>query len=1135
MAIKSSFKQQCPSCEAMVPIRDPALIGRKIDCPKCKYRFVVEEPADEVEEGDDGPPKKGKGGLTAVTNKKPANGKAAAKPAAKRRGEDEDDDRPAPKPKKDGGSSTILIVGLGLAAVAVVALAVGAFLLFGGDSKPSSDTPRGPSTNVPAPGPAVGEVQQEQPKEVKQDNKPQLGDATNLLPNDSQIVINLPMDRLMTNPSFKRAMLMTPGSFSETAFQRTWGLPPSEVTHVVKGINADKKTVFSVMRLAKAINHDKLVAALKLKAEAPIGDLKYYLLQRPLDALSTFLLKANEPHEKFALHFPDSYTVVAADLAPMQQFLQAKGHPKHLTEAPAEQAQGENAGGGAPNMQGMQGMMMQQMQGGMRPPGGGGPPQGPGGGGGQPPQQGGAQPPQQGGGQPPQQGGGQPNVPPNKMPPMQFNQGGGNPGGGGGGFQPPGGFPPGMMPPGTNRGGSADTEAAPVSSSYLTVEPNLKAVLDQVEKTSQKEGPGVLLSGAVHMSVLSVDDVKKSLAEQPDAPKIPDFILKIGLEQFKNNVKTVGVGVTEFSDSKLAAAVAVATKDAKTAQGYEKDLSPQLPMLAGLTGMNLESKNGGQNNAQNNNMPGMMGPGMMGPGMMGPGMMGPGMMGPGMQQMQQQMQRMQGRQMPPNMPQAPGGGMQPPMMPPGMMQPGMQQPGADGEKKEEKPKDGEYALWTKDQVIALGVSLNLKPAQYTVVTQILGEGFKAYKGIAEMSDNRSRIHELAAAMQEYVKREGHFPRGTVPRAPSPDRVLDWRPDQRLSWMVQLLPYVADGEFKDLPFENDKSWNESGNLFTGSTVVPQFLTPLPANKRYEFLIRYPGLKSMPLAATHFTGMSGVGLDASEYRSDDPATAKLRGIFGYDRETKADEIKDSPTETIVLIQVPTDPKSPWIAGGGSTVRGVLDAPTRECVQPFVSTTYQGKPGTFAIMADFKVRFIPADIDPKTFQAMCTIAGGEKIKDIDTVAPVVPPPDDFQQPELKADQPQAQAQPRPQPAAPPAAEAAAADPRAKAIRTNQLKMIGLAYHSHLDSKRQPPAKVEDLAPFYENDAKVTAALKDGSFVFLWKSSIQNMTAGTSNTVLAYEKETPDKGGLVLMADGSVKTMSAKEFKDAPKAPGK
>src|SRR5262245_39484314 len=44
MAISSSFKQQCPSCEALVPIKDGSLVGKKVDCPKCKYRFVVEDP-----------------------------------------------------------------------------------------------------------------------------------------------------------------------------------------------------------------------------------------------------------------------------------------------------------------------------------------------------------------------------------------------------------------------------------------------------------------------------------------------------------------------------------------------------------------------------------------------------------------------------------------------------------------------------------------------------------------------------------------------------------------------------------------------------------------------------------------------------------------------------------------------------------------------------------------------------------------------------------------------------------------------------------------------------------------------------------------------------------------------------------
>src|SRR5206468_5820428 len=90
MATTTGFKQLCPSCEAMVPIRDPKLIGRKIDCPKCKYRFVVEEPAgqaDADEEAGSNGKKNGeaeaitangkKNGAATVTGKRPANGKAA--------------------------------------------------------------------------------------------------------------------------------------------------------------------------------------------------------------------------------------------------------------------------------------------------------------------------------------------------------------------------------------------------------------------------------------------------------------------------------------------------------------------------------------------------------------------------------------------------------------------------------------------------------------------------------------------------------------------------------------------------------------------------------------------------------------------------------------------------------------------------------------------------------------------------------------------------------------------------------------------------------------------------------------------------------------------------------------------------
>src|SRR5438046_7730711 len=119
MATKTAFKQQCPSCEAMVPIRDSGLIGKKIDCPKCKYRFVVEEPEGEEDDLDE-KSGKGKKGGAAVTAKRPVNGKATVKGKGglQQRPDEEDDEEDVPQ-KKGKGPSTTLVLGIGLAAVAV--------------------------------------------------------------------------------------------------------------------------------------------------------------------------------------------------------------------------------------------------------------------------------------------------------------------------------------------------------------------------------------------------------------------------------------------------------------------------------------------------------------------------------------------------------------------------------------------------------------------------------------------------------------------------------------------------------------------------------------------------------------------------------------------------------------------------------------------------------------------------------------------------------------------------------------------------------------------------------------------------------------------------------------------------------
>ena len=53
---------------------------------------------------------------------------------------------------------------------------------------------------------------------------------------------------------------------------------------------------------------------------------------------------------------------------------------------------------------------------------------------------------------------------------------------------------------------------------------------------------------------------------------------------------------------------------------------------------------------------------------------------------------------------------------------------------------------------------------------------------------------------------------------------------------------------------------------------------------------------------------------------------------------------------------------------------------------------KRGTFAIMGDGQVRFIsPANkVTPDIFRALCTIAGGETISNLDRLCPLVPLPE-------------------------------------------------------------------------------------------------------------------------------------------------
>ena len=159
-------------------------------------------------------------------------------------------------------------------------------------------------------------------------------------------------------------------------------------------------------------------------------------------------------------------------------------------------------------------------------------------------------------------------------------------------------------------------------------------------------------------------------------------------------------------------------------------------------------------------------------------------------------------------------------------------------------------------------------------------------------------------------------------------------------------------------------------------MPQFLDPM-----YPDHSRKVAVGDLPLdfAATHFVGIAGVGMDAAASNRNDLPPNK-RGVLGYDESISLDEVGKGrgTSNTILMIQVPHDGVtgvSPWIAGGGATLRGV---PEKNSIAPFLLSKdrngnaihHQNKRGTYVLMTDGSVRFVDENVSDDVFKAMATV---------------------------------------------------------------------------------------------------------------------------------------------------------------------
>lgn len=236
---------------------------------------------------------------------------------------------------------------------------------------------------------------------------------------------------------------------------------------------------------------------------------------------------------------------------------------------------------------------------------------------------------------------------------------------------------------------------------------------------------------------------------------------------------------------------------------------------------------------------------------------------------------------------------------------------------------------------------------------------------------RTTLANLALIVEMSRNRDGAFPPGTQEGRNVP-------PERRMSWIPPLLPYTDCCQGLRYLFEPDRPWDAPQNLLpsieyspVGGPVQVVSSTSPPEAPRglYCPSNHTPAAPGMP-QPFHYVGIAGLGVDAPSLSVDHPRA----GVFGYDRRTRLEDIRDGASSTMLLAET-TYQNGPWTAGGFSTMRG-LDPAHRPYVGPGRQFGGAHRGGAMVAFADGSVRFLRDTIDPGVFEALSTIAGGERV---------------------------------------------------------------------------------------------------------------------------------------------------------------
>jgi prepilin-type processing-associated H-X9-DG protein len=210
----------------------------------------------------------------------------------------------------------------------------------------------------------------------------------------------------------------------------------------------------------------------------------------------------------------------------------------------------------------------------------------------------------------------------------------------------------------------------------------------------------------------------------------------------------------------------------------------------------------------------------------------------------------------------------------------------------------------------------------------------------------SNLKQIGVAIHIYQEKNGCFPIGTIA---NPDLPLE----RRLGWNY-LTPSCYANYAPLTPGELRLAVDDPALLPIRSDPPGLVLCPTLQNKD----------------SANYVGIAGLGPDSPSLPKNHPRA----GFFGDDRVVSSADLLDGSANTMMIVES-SRPAGPWFAGGRATVRGLDPAH-----QPYIGIGRQfggiHPGGVNVLMADGSIHFVKDSVDPKVFEAMSTIAGGEKV---------------------------------------------------------------------------------------------------------------------------------------------------------------